>query len=180
MKAIAVFCLKFLFIVPVCLVAWWLVLPWYAWCLGHVAKALLSALSSIPVQNVTVVPGGILNTGTSLTFVLDHARPSIQVAGVVSNLAPYVALVLATRSLPLRRRLAALAIGAGILWLGHQAYVTLALVFSSQIQAHPAVPRALGELFITLPFPLWIVLASWHHHLGDVAHHVESGGSAPE
>ena len=180
MKAVALFCLRFLFIMPVCLVTWWLVLPWYAWCLGHIAEALLSAFSSMPVQEVRVVRAGILNTGTSLTFVLDHAKPSIQVAGVVSNLAPYVALVLATRSLPLRRRLAALAIGSGILWLGHQAYVTLALVFSSQIQAHPAAPRALGELFITLPFLLWIVLASWHHHPGDVAHHVESGGSAPK
>jgi hypothetical protein len=161
MRPVFLFCLKFILVVPVCLVAWWGMVPAYTWGIGHLTSATLTAAAGADITGTAVERKGILNTGTELVFTVGGARRGMPITQVVSNVAPFLALVLATAGLSLRRRCAILAIGTGILILGHWAYLVFAFIFASRISASPHLPTALAQLFLTLPFLLWITLAYW-------------------
>jgi hypothetical protein len=177
-KAIVWFCVRFLLIAPICLILWWQALPVYVWSLGHIAGIVASPFLSSPVESVSVVRGGVLNTGATLNVVLGGHTKSMPIAELVSNSALFVALVLATGGMGLRRRLASLALGCAILSLGHGVYIALALVFADSMRHLVDVPTALAQLFITLPFLLWIVLAYWEHVVELIT--PNAGADAPE
>ena len=152
---------KVLVATPFCLAAWWLVLPYYARCIGAVAAIVLRFGFGFPIEGVTVEPSGILNTGTTLGFSLRGQNPALPIAQLVSNIATYAALVIATSALTWKRLAAIGGIGAGVLVAGHIVYLVLAFAFSGAMAENPVLPTAMAQAFITLPFVLWIALAYW-------------------
>jgi hypothetical protein len=155
------FALRVLLAIPVCLALWWLFLPAYAWVIGQIAALFLRFPAGYAIDGVTVVPDGILNTNTMLGFKLGNRNPSLPIAQLVSNIATYAALVIATSGITLKRRAAIAAIGFAILAAGHVAYLVLTFAFSNAMAQNPVVPTAIAQAFITLPFVLWIALAYW-------------------
>lgn len=158
------FAVKFAAFVPVCLVAWWLFLPIYAQCLGLVASAILKYIVNVPVESFRVSntgitnPSGILNTGTQLIFGLQDGveRTLPGLGAVVANIASFTALVLATTGLGVGRRARILATGLAILIGTHVAFILFVFLMESA-----EISMAIGQLLVTLPFLLWIVLAYW-------------------
>ena len=63
-RTILFLCIKFAVLAPVCLVAWLLVMPAYAWVLAHVTGAFLRFILGEPIEGVFVNVAGLLNTGT--------------------------------------------------------------------------------------------------------------------
>jgi len=155
------FAVRVLLAIPLCLVAWWLVLPGYAWILGQIAAVFLRFPGGYTIDGVTVETSGILNTSTMLGFKLGERNPSLPIAQLVSNVATYAALIVATSGISLKRRAAIAAIGFAILSAGHVAYLVLAFAFSNAMAHNPVVPTAIAQAFITLPFVLWIALGYW-------------------
>jgi hypothetical protein len=148
---------RFIILAPVCLVLWLLVLPYYAWGLAYVSEIFLKYVLQYPIMDVTATAAGYLNTGTKITFELATVNRSMPDVGhLTTNLAPFVALVLATSGLRLTRRLKILAIGTPIILLSHA--LTVILRFTA---GRTPLPTAIGFISITLPFLLWIVLAYW-------------------
>lgn len=160
-RSVALFFVKFLGLAPICLVLWWSLLPYYAHGLAITCTAILEHASLEPIHGVNVVAQGKVNTETILAFTLDGRERSIAVGLLATNVAPYVALVLATAGIRLARRLCILALGTGILILGHGVYLLVAFLFAEAISESPDIPTAIAQLFLTLPFLLWIVLAYW-------------------
>jgi hypothetical protein len=155
--------LKFLIIAPICMVLWWwALLTVYSRLLGQVTGMILLYVVRIPVEAVKLVSGeGILNTNMLLQFTVGGRPVLIETGLLTTNIVPFCALVLATPRLGWKRRLSVLLLGTAILVAGHVLYLVLALIFSKEISEHPQIPKALGQLFLTLPFLLWIVLAYW-------------------
>ncbi len=159
-RNILLFFLKFCFFAPVCLVLWWLCLPYYGWVVGQISGSILLHVTGIPLTSMDIVPDGVLNTETWLVFRVDGEK-RLPIGLLVTNVAPFLALVLSTGGLAWRRRLKVLGIGVAILAGGHVLYIVLAFVFSQRIALSREIPTALGQLFLTIPFLLWIVLAYW-------------------
>lgn len=162
-RRIAAFAAKFAAIVPACLVAWWLFLPVYARFLGLVATLILKYINQVPIESFVVSNAGIankaglLNTGTALSFVVGGRQQTLpELGSVVTNVAPFLALVLATPRLGWKRRGLIIGIGVLILVVTHISFVLMAY-----LAGQSEVSMAIGQAFITLPFLLWIVLAYW-------------------
>ena len=155
------FCTKFfLFVIP-CSLLWWWALPLYAYILGHVTTAFLQMIVSIPIDGCSVEKAGLFNTGTTLVFAMAGREFPLAIADLVKNIPPFVALILATARLSRLRRVKALMMGLSVLVIGHALYIILAFSFAESISRSPAIPTALAQLFLTLPFLLWVVLACW-------------------
>jgi hypothetical protein len=143
---------------------WWALIPYYGWLVGQVAARMMGLFGE-PVDSVTIKPGGIMNTETLLTFELQSGPQSDMIGLVVTNLAPFVALVLATAGLGVQKRLRVLGVGAAILAVSHVAYLVWAVALRPQMHAGSEVPIVIAQLFIVMPFILWIVLAYWRRIL---------------
>ena len=157
------FLLKFLVIVSVALVLWWIVQPAYVELIGQIAGVLIVYVGGVPIDQllVEVDDSGVLNTLTSLVYVHDARRYPINVAFLIANLPAYIALVLATGGLGWKRRLRALIFGSGILLVGHVVFLAVMFIFAREVQQAPEIPTAFGMFVMTLPFLLWIVFAYW-------------------
>ena len=156
-RGIAAFFLKFAVLAPVCLVVWLYIIPTYTWALGHISGAFLKYVLRYPVTELKVEAGGFLNTGTQLSFAVGGRWLTMPDIGhLVTNVAPFVALVLATSGLSVFRRLRILGIGIGIIVVAHAATIVLRLSAGRTV-----LPTAVGFVAITLTFILWIVLAYW-------------------
>ena len=159
-KTTLLLCLKFAVLAPICLFAWLWLLPMYTWLLGQATGAVLKLMLRVPIETVVVTRGGFLNTGTALAYALSDGRqPTMHDIGkLVTNVAPFIALVLATSGLGLWRRLKVLILGFVIIFLSHG--LTIVLFFLST-GSRLALPNTVGFVAVTLPFLLWIVLAYW-------------------
>ncbi len=156
------FGLKFLVLVGALVSLWWLVLmQYYGWLLGQVTAGTLINVFGLSVEAMRVQLDGYFNTKSLILLTIDGRQGGIPLAGLVTNMPPYWALVLATGALHWRRRLFALLVGTLILFVTHYAFCLLIMVFGRTMAQAPQLPMALGEFFITLPFVLWIVLAGW-------------------
>jgi hypothetical protein len=160
-RTVLAFSAKFLVLAPLCLVGWLYIMPAYASFLANVTGWILKHVFGEPIETMEAVnldPGSFLNTGMGLAFgrtgLPQRAMPDL--GKLITNIAPYVALVLATAGLGIVRRLKVLVIGVGIIILGH--IVMVVILFGSH---KAALPKAVGFVAITLPFLLWIVLAFW-------------------
>jgi len=142
-------------------VLWWLALPWYGKVLLQATGMPLKYLLGMPIESGSIEVGGVLNTHTILTFVVEGHRRSMSIALLVTNLPPYIALVLATAGLTWKRRLLILFYGSSILCFFHVAFIILALRFYNIMQLESEIPTAVAQFFLTLPFMLWIVFAYW-------------------
>lgn len=162
-RRVTLFAARVVVIAPFVLALWWLFMPVYAWLVGQIAALFLKFVEDYPIQRVIIKAGGFLNTDTSLGFDLGDRIPTTPVSWVVTNMSVYITLVLATRRLNWRRRARAFAIGGAILAATHVTHVIVFFTFAKAIVRHPQIPTAVAQIFITLPFLLWIVLAYWHN-----------------
>ncbi len=160
-KGVVRFCLRFLVAAPVCLAVYWAILPGYAWCVGQASVAVLTTFAGFPLDNVIVERAGALNTQSVLKYTGDGLSRSIPIGQLVTNTAPFIALVLATGGLGLVKRVWALIAGIVLLAACHTTFLVFAFSFSQTISRSSQIPMALGQLVITLPFLLWIVLGFW-------------------
>lgn len=162
-KLIAVFqfCRTFLELTIILSVLWWLLMPHYGFALAQLSGGVLLNGLGVPVEAARIEPGGILNTESVLVIVLEGHDLKFPIALLITNMAPYLALVLATPGLRLFRRLFILVLGAGLLMAGHIAFIVLALFYREAIATAPNIPTAVAQFYLTLPFLLWIILAYW-------------------
>ncbi|MCC6145743.1 MAG: hypothetical protein IT368_18200 [Candidatus Hydrogenedentes bacterium] len=169
--SILLFCLKFIVFVSVLVFCWWKwLLPHYGWVLMQLSGGILVNVFGEPIVSGKIVPRGLLNTETILDFVMNiggrNADRGFPITLLVTNVPPFVALVLATSGLTLWRRTWMLLIGLLVLMVGHILYIVLALHFMQSVIANPQIPTAIAQFFLTLPFLLWIVLA-WDRIAGS-------------
>ena len=155
------FCRTFIELTILISVLWWLVIPWYGYALAQLSAGILLNVLKVPIDAAWAVPHGTLNTDSMIVFSIEGGEVSFPIVKLVTNMAPYLALVLATPRLGAVRRIVILIAGALLLAVGHLAFVVLAFYFRQDIAKAPDVPTALAELYLTLPFVLWIVLAYW-------------------
>lgn len=99
------------------------------------------------------------------------------------NVAPFLALVLATGGISWLRRLLTLLGGTAILVLGHVVYLCyLAWLFHKMVSQPGSMPppdvlpQVASQFFVILPFLLWVVLAYWDRLAGYFA---EDNGDGP-
>ena len=158
----AKFCLALLVLAPL----WWLCLPAYGWLLVQGCGSLLKWGLGMPILAGHVDVRGILNTESLLTFYVGNREQHMKFALLVTNLPPFLALVIATPVLRWKQRLSIAASGAAILVAGHVLYVMVALRFGNILAANSEVATAISQFFLTLPFLLWIAMAYWNRHEG--------------
>ncbi len=160
-RMLTVFGAKFSLALFVLAPLWWLCLPAYGWLLlqgcGSVAKWLLR----VPIVAGHVTVDGIFNTDSLLVFHVGDGERAMKFALLVTNLPPFIALVIATSALAWRRRLTIATTGAAILVAGHALYVVVALRFGDFLAANSEVSTAISQFFLTLPFGLWIAMTYW-------------------
>lgn len=140
---------------------WWLCLPGYGWLLVQGCGSVLRWGLRLPILAGHVDVRGILNTESLLTFYVGDREQQMKFALLVTNLPPFLALVVATPALAWKRRLAIAVVGTAILVAGHALYVVVALRFGDFLTAHSEVATAISQFFLTLPFLLWIAMAYW-------------------
>jgi len=153
----AKFCLALLVLAPL----WWLCLPGYGWLLVQGCGSALKWGLGMPILAGHVDVRGILNTKSLLTFYVGDREQHMKFALLVTNLPPFLALVIATPALKWKRRITIAATGAAILVAGHALYVVVALRFGGVLAANSEVATAISQFFLTLPFGLWITMAYW-------------------
>jgi len=158
---LAFFCVRFAIFIPPLVILWWEFLPVYGYLLVQTAGSVLRYVLSVPIESGFIQAEGVFNTDSKLVFVVAGHERALPIALLVTNIPPYLALILATAGLGLWKRLRVLAYGSGILMLGHIAFLVIVLRFQETLQQASEVPTAAIQFFLTLPFLLWIVLAYW-------------------
>lgn len=167
-RSVMLFALRFLALVAPFTAAWWLLVPLYGRLLVQIAGGILKFGLGTPIEYGFIQSEGILNTNSLLVFGMNGVEKSLPIALLVTNVAPYLALVFATLDLSWKRRGLIIGYGVGILLAGHAAFLVYAMRFN--IVAEEAgmaanrlaeLPAAIVQLFLTLPFLLWIVFAYW-------------------
>ncbi len=161
LRRVALFGLRLVLITPAVLTLWWLSMPAYTRTIGECAAVVLRVMG-YPIERVVVNAHGFLNTDTTLGFALGGAVPTAPISWVVTNIAIYISLILATRRMHWKRRVRALAIGLATLVAAHIMHVVVFFAFAPAIERNPQIPTAIAQILITLPFLLWIVLAYWN------------------
>jgi exosortase/archaeosortase family protein len=164
---VAFFCLKFLVIVVVLVVAWWSLLPVYGYFLLQASGAILRHVMGVPILAGWIETGGVLNTDSWMYFRIEGVNDKkTALALLITNLPPYLALVLATPGLRWVRRLLILIYGCAILVAGHILFLVVVLRFQEALREYSELPTAVMQFYLTLPFLLWIVFAYWQRLLG--------------
>lgn len=138
-------------ITPAVLTLWWLSMPAYTRTIGECAAVVLRVMG-YPIERVVVNAHGFLNTDTTLGFALGGAVPTAPISWVVTNIAIYISLILATRRMHWKRRVRALAIGLATLVAAHIMHVVVFFAFAPAIERNPQIPTAIAQILITLPF----------------------------
>ncbi len=175
-----VFCMKFLVFVVALVILWWLFLPYYGLALVQCTGLPLRHLLGVPIEAVRVEPRGLLNTETTLVFVVNGMDKHMPVALLATNVPPYIALVLATAGLAWKRRLRIILYGCGILAIFHVLFIVIALRFQEALMRVSEIPTAVAQFFLTLPFMLWIVFAYWDRIMGAGQKSTAPAPAAPE
>ena len=156
------FAARFMAIALILVPLWWIAaVPAYGWLLVQGCGVVLRDVLGLPITAGRIELAGILNTESLLIIYVGDHPTSMKFVQLITNVPPFVALILATAGMSLRQRLMALGAGITLLGLGHALFILLALRFSTRLQESPDLPTALTQFFLTLPFLLWIVLAWW-------------------
>ncbi len=156
------FCVKLFVLGPICLFAWWQVMPSYAYGLGQFTAAILKHLFGFPIEGVVVHREGFMNTDTVMGYVVHGREATLPIAQLVSNIATFLALMLATGKLGWRRLAIGIAAGVAILAFTHAAYLITFYSMAQAIARDQTYFVAVAQVLITLPFVLWIVFAFWN------------------
>lgn len=160
-RMLAVFGAKFCAAMLVLAPLWWLCLPGYGWLLVQGCGTLLKDIAGMPITAAHVNVQGILNTESQLVFYIGDRERLMKFALLVTNLPPFIALVVATSTLSIRRKLAIALTGTALLVMVHAAYIMIALRFGALLAANGEISTAMSQFFLTLPFVLWIAMAYW-------------------
>ena len=160
-RAIAIFAIRFLLASLILVPLWWLAVPAYGWLLVQGCGVILRGIFGMDITAGNIEVSGIMNTESLLILYVGEHPTSMKFVQIITNLSPFVALILATPRLSLRRRATALMLGTAVLCGGHALFIILALRFAVSLQHTPEIPTAMTQFFLTLPFLLWIVLAYW-------------------
>lgn len=155
---------KFAVFAPVTAMIWWMLIPAYLVVVGNTTAITLRYVFQKPVQSVRVErsvgveQSSVLEFPELLYMVDNKEKPLKDAWSLASTLAPFVALMLATGGMTLRQRLRRSGIGAAVLVFSHFLYIILVFLFENQIREAPEIPTAVSQIFITLPFLLWLLL----------------------
>ena len=160
-RSIARFALRFFLASLVLIPLWWLIAPAYGWLLVQGCGSTLRTLFGMNITAGSINVAGILNTESLLVLFVGEQPTSMKFIQLITNVPPFIALILATPSLTMRRRAVALILGTILLCGGHALFIIFALRFVTAFQHNPEIPTAVAQFFLTLPFLLWIVLAYW-------------------
>ncbi len=158
-RSVLLFCGKFLVLVVVLTLLWWWAVPLYGYVLMHICGGILRYAAGVPIESGYIEAAGLFNTETRLVWVIGESRPAMPLAMLVTNVPPYLALVLATAGIALWRRVRILAYGVSILLTGHVAFIVVMLRFQEALQQASDVPQTVIQFYVALPFLLWIVFA---------------------
>ncbi len=156
-KKIIFFLVRFFVFAPVTLVIWWYSIPIYASTLGFLCVVMLRYLFWLPATGFQVNASGILNTGTLLELVVNDHRYPLPIAQLTTNIAPFVALMLASFKKTEKAWIRHLGWGIAVLVVSHLIYIVLAFQFRHTISLYPDIPTIVAEIFLTLPFLLWVL-----------------------
>lgn len=179
-RRVAIFGVRFAISIVVCAVLWWWFLPVYGRALLAISMWILRWSTSLLIDGGRIEPHGLLNTETRLIFEMAGREPALPIALLVTNIPPYIALVLATAGLRFWRRLRILAYGCGILMAGHVTFIVVVLRYQSELQRASEIPIAIIQFFLTLPVLLWIVFAYWDQMMRYLAAQEGRGGQPPD
>ncbi len=160
-RPIARFAIRFLLASLLLVPLWWIAVPAYGWLLVQGCGTLLRSLFGMNITAGNIEVAGIMNTESLLTLYVGERPTSMKFVQLITNVPPFIALVLATPGLTLRRRAIALILGCAILCGGHALFIIIALRFVAAFQHGTEIPTAVAQFFLTLPFLLWIMLAYW-------------------
>lgn len=156
------FCIKFLLLVIPLVLVWWLyALPWYGEFLKQVSGSILKFGMGMDIISGDLILEGLLNTESKLTFAIGAHEPAMPIVKLVSNIPPYIALVLATPALGLIKKIKLIGYGVALLSFCHVAFIVFALSIEEGQMDYSKIPTALAQFFITLPFLLWVIFAYW-------------------
>jgi len=162
------FCVKFLFFLTIIMWAWLMLMPYYGWLLMQAGGGLLINVLGVPLEpGCKVETHGLLNFTSTITLAMHGRLPSSQYAQIAANLAPFLALVLATGRLSWKRRLLSLLGGSLILVACHIAFIVhlgYQMHLSYLGESHEIVVDASQvaiQFMIMLPFLLWLIFAYW-------------------
>ena len=164
-KAPLVLLAKFFAFVPIVATLWWFIMPVYLHIAGETSAWTLRTMFARPLDGASVERDSRDRTPSALSMPVlvyhnNEARIPLRDAwSLAANVVPFIALVLATPGLGMKRILRVLATGFAILAAGHIVYLVLIVLFAGNIAKASQVPTAVAQAFLTLPFLLWIVLA---------------------
>jgi hypothetical protein len=174
LAGVAAFVLVFAEVVVPIGVLWWLAIPYYGTALARLSGGVLATFFSEPITAAWIRPEGTLNTASLLVFLFEGREIPFPIGLLVTNMIPYLALVVATPGLSVLRRHVILYTGAAILFLGHVLFIVLAFRFREFIGKHQDLPHAIAQFYLTIPFLLWIILAYW----GKISRYFAENGPA--
>lgn len=179
-RDILLFSAKFLAAVSVLVLLWWTIIPYYGYLLLQISGAIAKHVFGVPIEFGYISAQGLFNTGTKLIFRIGQREPAMSIALLVTNIPPYIALVLATAKLGWLRRMKVLLYGCGILIAGHILYIAIVIRFQDALRSASELPTAVIQFFLTLPFLLWIIFAYWDQIAGRNKKDPENGPSSSE
>lgn len=179
------FVVRFLVLAVVLVICWWAMVPYYGWLLAQISGSIAHFVLGMNILAVGTIlePETVLNTGTWIFFRLPAAdRPyqelKMPVALLVTNLAPYIALVLASAGLALRRRLLVLLYGCSIIIGGHILFITILLRFQDALKQHSEIATSTIQLFLVMPVILWVWFV-YSEQIGAYLEEAEQAKAAP-
>jgi len=175
-RSVLAFCAKFILFAPVLTALWWYLIPQYGWFLVQTSGSILRFVLGEPIQAGWITADGVLNTKSMLVFSFPEMTRSLPIAQLVTNIPPYIALVLATSGIAHWRRVRILLLGVAILSAGHILYIVVLSHWQAALMQASELPVAVMQFFLTLPFLLWIVFAYWDR----IANGKQGNGHRPD
>lgn len=179
------FVVRFLVLAVVLVVCWWAMVPYYGWLIAQISGSIAHYVLGMKIFAVGYIlePETVLNTGTRIFFQVPapdkpYAQLEMPVALLVTNLAPYVALVLASAGLALRRRLLVLLYGCSIIIGGHILFITILLRFQDALKQHSEIATSTIQLFLVMPVILWVWFV-YSEQIGAYLEEAEQAKAAP-
>jgi hypothetical protein len=160
---IGTFLLRLAVLLPVMVAAGWLATPYYVWIIGNLTAATFNFLVLNPIQGVRieVAPEAVLRSSVHLVYVTKEGAYPMNAGALTGNLAPYLAMVLATPGITGRWRWRALWRGTLALVVTHMALIFGLFAIRDRVAETIEIASGVSVFLLTLPFVLWIALASW-------------------
>ncbi|MCA1901210.1 MAG: hypothetical protein LDL53_03155 [Candidatus Hydrogenedens sp.] len=153
------FCLKFILVVVPLVCIWWAMIPIYGWLLVQISGAILKFVMGVPIVAGGIRPSGFLNTASLIYFVIQgyEFEKSSPIALLITNLPPFISLILITRVGWVSRLKKAL-LGSIIIIMGHILFIVIVLRYQEVLKAYSELPMAVIQFYLTMPFMLWIAM----------------------